>query len=177
MGAGRPKGSKDKETRTVITVGKNKEKNGVHGGSPGGNGERGNEPENGTVNHVSEFLFCLSDDLIIMIFYHFHKTTSKQVPGNCRPQRFRNSTFSHFRQYGISQLRRDRPGTKTEIIIVTIIVKVNSGDDTFSIIYCMKTDLDLSNQHPPRRPYATRSNMNTDPLVIGTPPSLWLTPP
>ena len=29
---------------------------------------------------------------------------------------------------------RDRPGTKTEIIIVTINVKVNSEDDTFSEI-------------------------------------------
>ena len=31
---------------------------------------------------------------------------------------------------------RDRPGTKTEIIIVKIIVKVNSEEDTFSTIGC-----------------------------------------
>jgi hypothetical protein len=31
---------------------------------------------------------------------------------------------------------RDRPGTKTEIIIVTINVKVNPRDDTFTGISC-----------------------------------------
>ncbi len=32
---------------------------------------------------------------------------------------------------------RDRPGTKTEIIIVTINVKVNPEEDTFATICCI----------------------------------------
>ena len=42
MPRGRPKGSKDKQPRTVSTAQKAKQDNGGHGGSAGGNGERGN---------------------------------------------------------------------------------------------------------------------------------------
>ena len=42
MGRGCPKGSKDKQPRTVSTAQKTKQDNGGHGGSAGGNGERGN---------------------------------------------------------------------------------------------------------------------------------------
>ena len=42
MPRGRPKGSKDKQPRTVSTAQKAKQGNGGHGGSAGGNGERGN---------------------------------------------------------------------------------------------------------------------------------------
>ncbi len=65
----------------------------------------------------SEFTFTFIVTIIISVF----------VPGRSR-------TVQKLKKWVCTT--RDRPGTKTEIIIVTINVKVNSEEDTFAEIYC-----------------------------------------
>jgi hypothetical protein len=60
---------------------------------------------------------------------------------------------------------RDRAGTKTEIKIVTIIVKVNSEDDTFSAI-CCKMWYDYLRQTIFLRPSDSHTELFCDPRTI-----------
>jgi hypothetical protein len=77
----------------------------------------------------SEFTFTFRVSIIVSVF----------VPGRSR-------TVQKLKKWVCTT--RDRPGTKTETIIVTLNVRVNPEGDTLAVIYCASGD-DLVKESSP----------------------------
>jgi hypothetical protein len=100
----------------------------------------------------SEFTFTFIVTIIISVFVPGRSHVVQKLKENSEEDTFTeiccNST-TDFRECVVSEFTFTvtcgtnplfqflyRPGTKTEIIIVTINVKVNSEEDTFSVLGC-----------------------------------------